>query len=339
MSASPLPLPRGDVSERLIAAIRRPPHDLGRPPVPTGDPLSDDDLHLALYIAHELHYRSFAGVDDRWEWDPSLMTWTAIFEQVFEDACRAECGPLQRLRFVEGDTDVVAELRRVMDEAAGPSLSTYMLESGTLDEMREFAMHRSAYQLKEADPHTWCIPRLAGATKAALVHLQVDEYGEGDMARMHSTLFAETMDALGLDSTYGGYLDLLPGVTLATSNLVTMFGLRRRLRGALVGHLAVFESTSALPMARYSRALRRLGVGRTARRFYDVHLEADVEHEVIALNELAAGLAADEPVLVPDIIFGASALMAVEARFAQHLLDSWGDGRSSLRRTLEAATA
>ena len=28
---------------------------------------------------------------------------------------------------------------------------------------REIAVHRSGYQLKEADPHTWAIPRLNGS--------------------------------------------------------------------------------------------------------------------------------------------------------------------------------
>ena len=56
------------------------------------------------------------------------------------------------------------------------------------------------------------------------------------------------MRALGLDPTYGAYLDALPGTTLATVNLITLFGLHRRWRGALVGNLAVYEMTSVVPM-------------------------------------------------------------------------------------------
>jgi len=36
-----------------------------------------------------------------------------------------------------------------------------------------------------------------------------------------------------------------------------MFGLHRRFRGALVGHLAIFEMTSIGPMGRYATGLRR----------------------------------------------------------------------------------
>ncbi|EFC84514.1 hypothetical protein FrEUN1fDRAFT_2304 [Parafrankia sp. EUN1f] len=59
------------------------------------------------------------------------------------------------------------------------------------------------------------------------------------------------MRGLGLDARYGAYLDRVPGPTLATLNIASYFGLHRRPRGALVGHLAVFEMTSVEPMAVY----------------------------------------------------------------------------------------
>jgi hypothetical protein len=308
----------------LIEALGRAPHALVDRPALPPDPRTDDDFQLALHVAYELHYGSFDGVADEWEWHPALMAYTATLEAAFERALRADADP------PSGSVDVREALPKLIREAHGPSLSSYMLESGTIREVREFAVHRSAYQLKEADPHTWAIPRLAGGPKAALVTIQSDEYGGGVEQEMHSNLFAVTMQTIGLDPTYGAYLDRLPGVTLATGNLVTMFGLHRRLRGALVGHLAVFEMTSVIPMARYSQALRRLGVASAARRFYDVHVEADAHHEVVALHDLAVAFARQEPDLAGDILFGASALMDVETRFAGHLLSAWQSGRSSL---------
>jgi hypothetical protein len=138
------------------------------------------------------------------------------------------------------------------------------------------------------------------------------------------------MEAVGLDSTYGAYLDVLPGSTLATVNLISLFGLHRRWRGALAGHLALFELTSPLPNACYAAGLRRLGFGDEATRFFDEHVEADSVHEVIAVNDLAGGLARQEPELAADIIFGARALDAVERRFARALARAWNGGRSSL---------
>src|SRR5205085_722733 len=181
---------------------------------------------------------------------------------------------------------------------------------GTLEQFREFAVHRSAYQLKEADPHTWAIPRLDGEAKAALVEIQADEYGGGRATAMHATLFASTLRRLGLDDRYGAYLDDIPGVTLATVNLISLFGLHRRWRGALVGHLAIFEMASVAPNTRYGNALRRLGLPVEATRFYDEHVAADAVHEITACRPLAGSLAAAEPALAGDVLFGARAIMA-----------------------------
>ena len=168
----------------------------------------------------------------------------------------------------------------------------------TLEQLLEFLAHRSAYQLKEADPHSWALPRLYGGPKGALVQIQADEYGNGDPERIHAKLFADTMDELGLDTTYGAYIDHLPGATLATVNLMSFFGLHRRWRGAIVGHLALFEMESSVPNRRYAKGLRRLGFGsERATEFFDEHVTADAIHEAIAAVDLAGGLARQQPEL------------------------------------------
>lgn len=329
-----LPLPRGPLSDHLLERLRWQPHELTDAPAvgPTvGDPLTDDDLHLALYLCYELHYRGWAGVQDGWEWEPTLLAYRRELERCFLDALVSDVGPPEDVDPV----DVEAELHRILGSGTGPSLSGYMQTEGTVEQFREFCVHRSAYQLKEADPHTWAIPRLDGPAKAALVLIQSDEYGNGAPADVHAELFAVTMEALGLDRSYGAYLDLVPGTTLATVNLISLFGLHRRWRGALVGHLAIFEMASVVPMGRYAAALRRLGFGDDATRFYDVHVEADEVHQVVAARDLAAGFARQEAARAGDVLFGARAIMRVEERFATWLVDAWSSGRrSSLRRPL-----
>jgi hypothetical protein len=124
-------------------------------------------------------------------------------------------------------------------------------------------------------------------------------------------------------------------VTLATVNLMSLFGLHRRLRGAIVGHLALFEMTSSIPNRRYANGLRRLGYGDGATEFYDEHVVADAVHENVAAVDLAGGLARQDPTLAADILWGAAALAELDRRFAAHLLDAWNAGESSLRRPIE----
>jgi hypothetical protein len=320
--------PRGAVTQLLLERLPGVPS-----PLPAAEPDSAEDLHLALYLCYELHYRGLPGVDDRWEWEPSLLAVRAGLERRFEAELRRDV-PVPELD--TSQMDLALRAVEAADEA--PSLSRHLERRGTLEQYLEFVVHRSAYQLKEADAHSWALPRLTGPPKAALVEIQADEYGGGDPARIHAHLFAETMEALGLDSRYGAYLDHIPAVTLATVNLMSMFGLHRRLRGAIVGHLALFEMTSSIPNRRYANGLRRLGHG-DATGFYDEHVVADAVHESIAAVDLAGGLAHQDPALTADVLWGAAALIELEGRFARHLLGAWADGRSSLRRPIAPPAA
>jgi hypothetical protein len=288
--------------------------------------VDDDDLHLGLYLLYELHYRGFAGVDPALEWDPEVLALRARLEARF-------------LALLQDAVDVpdvtpatcALRLRGLLEAFEGPSLSAWVEEQAGLRHLRDLAVHRSAYQLKEADPHTFVIPRLAaGAAKSALLALQFDEYGNGEPGASHAELFAATMRSLGLDDGYGCYLDVLPGTTLATVNLLSLFGLHRRWRGACIGHLAVFEMTSVVPMQRYARAHRRVTGGDAGAEFYDVHVVADGEHQVIAAEELVPELVAQEPALAGDVLFGAAALLHLEDRYARRVLDAWEAGRTSL---------
>jgi hypothetical protein len=334
---SRIPQPRGARSALLLERLTDAPHDLQRPTFePAGDPLTDDDLHLALYLCYELHYRGLPGIDERWEWEPSLLAMRREWETEFEHVLTSAIGPP---RDETTTTDMDLALRAILDADDGPSLSRHLERDGTLEQVLEFVVHRSAYQLKEADPHSWAIPRLSGPPKAALVEVQADEYGGGRPDRVHAELFAVTMEELGLDRTYGAYLDHLPGVTLATVNLMSLLGLHRRWRGAITGHLAAFEMSSSIPNRRYGNALRRLGLGARATDFFDEHVEADAVHENVAAVDLAGGLARQDPALAGDVLWGARALVDVEARWARHLLDAWEAGRSSLLTPLSAVAS
>ncbi|MYV61754.1 iron-containing redox enzyme family protein, partial [Streptomyces sp. SID4931] len=93
-AASPaLPSARGPLSESVLAVLagsgtRLPATDEVCRSAPYGD-----DLQLLLYVLYELHYRGFAGVDERREWDPALLGVRAAAEDVFLDALRRDAGP------------------------------------------------------------------------------------------------------------------------------------------------------------------------------------------------------------------------------------------------------
>jgi heme oxygenase-like protein len=305
-------------------------------PAPPADPLLDDDLQLTLFLLYELHYRGIDGVDDGWEWNPSLLTARAALERSFEPALRRAASRVLAEHDEPGEARpdaerVITVLLAMTEPSSKPGLAAHLARRADLDQYRELLINRSVYHLKEADPHTFAIPRLSGAAKAALVEIQSDEYGNGRPEWVHATLFARSMTALGLNTRYGHYLDRVPAVTLANANAMSLFGLHRRLRGAVVGHLAAFEMTSTQPNRQYAQGLRRLGLGDDAAAYFDEHVEADAVHEQIALRDLAGGLVGQEPELAADVLFGAAAALALDEATSRHLLDSWTSGQTGLR--------
>jgi len=321
-----LPEARGPLSSGLLDALRS-----GRPeavpaaPEAPADPLLDEDVQLSLWICFELHYRGFDDVPDSWEWQPEVIALRRSLEEILLAALRRE------VTVPAGGRPVPDRLREIVDSDEGPQLSKYLQTRADHRQFVEFAAHRSIYQLKEADPHSWALPRLSGRAKAALVEIQADEYGGGDLLRMHSELYRKFLRGLGLDDSYGRYVDAAPAITLALSNVMSLFGLRRELRGALVGHLAAYEMTSSGPCRRYAKGLRRLGGDDATCDFFDEHVTADALHEQLAAHDLCGGLAEAEPELAEDIVFGAAACLYVDARFAEHVLGAWSAGLTSLR--------
>lgn len=287
------------------------------------------DLQLALYMCYELHYRGFASVDPGWEWNPALLGLRAELERVFLAGVRRDVGP------IDAGHSAAAEMEALTIEPRdGSGPSWYLRDSGTWEQMREYFVHRSLYHLKEADPHAFAIPRLLGTAKAAFVAIEYDEYGAGRGPHMHQQLFADLLDAAGLDSTYLAYLGAVPAEALAAVNLMSLFGLHRRLRGAAVGHFASTEITSPPGSRRMVDALRRMQAPEACVAFYREHVEADAVHEHIVRIDVVGDLLAREPHLDADVVFGIRAHAAVEDRLADVLMTSWQQGRSSLRRPL-----
>ncbi|MDT5148451.1 MAG: hypothetical protein QOI01_184 [Mycobacterium sp.] len=290
------------------------------------DPLGRD-FHLALYVCYELHYRGFLGVDPRWEWDPGVLQLRNRLEEAFLSAVRNQIDGVDA-----SASDVMAELSTEPVNGSGPS--HYLRDEGTWDQMREYFAHRSVYHLKEGDPHAWAIPRLSGAAKAAFVAVEFDEFGGGRADRVHQTLYGDLMTAAGLNATYLHYLDDVPAEALAAVNLMSLFGLHRGLRGAAVGHFAATEITSSPGSRRLLDALSRMKAPEACLHFYREHVEADAVHEQVVRTDVVGDIVSREPHLEPDVVFGMRAFNVVESRLAEHLMDSWKAGRSSLRRGL-----
>jgi hypothetical protein len=324
-AAGPLSATILDILQSGRPALHSRPIDV---PVCEADPYGLD-LQLALYVCYELHYRGFEGVSAKWEWNPALLHARGRLEDAFLSAVRRDVGEIGP---DEHAADEMEALTVEPLDGTGPSY--YLRDKGTWEQMREYFVHRSLYHLKEADPHAFAIPRLIGQAKASFVAVEFDEYGGGRGSHLHQQLFADLLDAAGLDSSYLGYLDNVGGDSLAVVNLMSLFGLHRELRGAAIGHFASTEITSPPGAQRLVDALQRMGAPEACVGFYSEHVEADAVHEQVVRTDVVGDLVAREPHLDRDVVFGIRARDVVEERLAAHMMKCWAEGRSSLRRPL-----
>jgi Iron-containing redox enzyme len=331
----PLPQARGPVSAALLDALRRRPWEarLGDALWWNGaiaDAAADDDLQLALFCVYELHYRGLDGVAEDWEWQPDLLRVRHEWEQVLLAGLESEVGAPHSLQQRSREA-TVARLVETAKRERESSLAEYVMREARADQLRELLIHRSVAELRAGDLYAWALPRLSGSAKAALVGLEASTYGMGRLPLMRAELFRSLMTSWQLDPDYGHHVDRVPGVALLATNLLTLFGLHRRWRGALLGHLAATEVSGWLPSARLAHGHRRLGGSEAGSRFFDEQLGGGTNRERLATTGLVGGLLAQHPALSGDVVFGARCAVLLEDLLAAHVLPRWHRGSSSLR--------
>ena len=196
----------------------------------------------------------------------------------------------------------------------------------------EFLIHRSAYQLKEADPHSWALPRLSGPPEGG---------PRGDPGRRVRRRQARADPRHDVRPRHGGAAastrprrlsrrdprlharhrqpDVAPGPPPALARRDR--GPPRAVRDDLVDTEPPLRDAGCAGSASASEA--------TA--FFDEHVEADAVHENIAAVDLAGGLARQQPELGADVLWGARALAGSTARWPRPSCARWEAGESSLR--------
>lgn len=341
-----LPQPRGPISTAVVDRLLDPsPTTVSSLQAAARDAgagiTHDEDRLLALWLLQGLSYHGYTGVDPDLEWDLPLVGARVQLEALLERELLDAARPTVEQLLPEAGQDLTTTLFSLPDRVAAqaPSISAWARSSMTLEQWREMLVLRSASQLKEADPHSFAIPRIPGAAKVALMEIQFDEYGSGDPAALHSALFAEAMAAVGLDSSYGGYADSWPGAVLLANVALGWFAGRRRWAPAVVGHLTMVEMTSSLPSKFYVAGARRLGLPEKAWRYFDEHVEADAAHEQVAVRDVCGQLVAQHPETLPTLLTGAVVGLTVEAAVAEQAMGAWHHGRSCLRVPLRPGAA
>ena len=297
-----------------------------------GDDAALDVAHRALYHLYAQLMWSPVDVDRGNEHDLTLAGVLLELERGFQRA-------LDRMALPEApprDPDAFSGwLQRLVQETPAvpdTGLAAYLRERATLDQLTEIVAQRSLFFLKEPDPWTMVVPSLRGQPKAGLIDVLLDEYGWGRHDQMHSTVYERLMARLGLETGYDAYLDGTAHQFLAVMNYQGMLARNRRLCRRMYGYIYLVEAESPEAMRTYLAAYDRLGItDEDVRRFYDLHVTADEDHQRVALEEMIVPLVRAEPAARTEIAAGVVGGQHLEHEFAAHLHQCFTAGRSSLR--------
>lgn len=322
-----VPEGRGPVSEHVGRALKTPPDDGEFQRIRLPDELDDHilgaDLQLALWMLYEQSYRGFDNGYSH-EWEPAAVGVRRRLEASFERVLRLATAPLLETVAAES-RDLVTRFEALIRHLEGPSMASYLQRNATREQVLDFLAVRSLYHLKESDPHAFVVGRVEGAAKVALAELQYDEFGAGRAENLHARLYGEALDAAGLDSGYGAYVDRTPATVLAVNNVMSMLGLQQRLRAAALGHLAAFEGTSSVPCRRIAAGIERVGLPLATAHYFHEHVEADAAHEQVALRDICGSYLEEHPQETSEVLFGAAACLYLDARASAEQLTTWHD--------------
>ena len=318
-----LPLERGPISRHVIETLAGADdgathRDRARPGM-----LADADVQLALWILYELHYRGFDGRARRPRVGPRACSACGARSSVrFEHELRgAARRPLIGCPARATSAD---QLVALVDADDGPSLGDLPAARASREQVLDFLRERSVQQLKESDPQSFVLPRLDGAAKVGPRRAAVRR------VRRRPSRTAARHAVRRRPRGRRARPDLrrvhrrgLRAVSLACANVMSMFGLNRRLRGAAMGHLAAFEATSSVPSRKIAAGIERVGLPDAVAAYFHEHVEADAVHEQVAIQRHLRRLVADEPALRDDVLFGAAGCLHLAALSGGELLDRW----------------
>ena len=180
----------------------------------------------------------------------------------------------------------------------------YLREDLTLSGYRLLLAIASVDGLVEASRLSRILGGASNEIQATLFRVLLEEYGNGRLARKHSTFFAQMMSELHLNIQTEAYLDLVPWQVLASINHNFLLTERKRYFLRYNGGLTYFEIEGPLIYTDYLIAAERLGLSDAAMGYWKLHIREDERHGQWMLTDVALPLVDMYPDNAWELVLG-----------------------------------
>ncbi|MCY9786124.1 iron-containing redox enzyme family protein [Nocardiopsis sp. EMB25] len=158
-----------------------------------------------------------------------------------------------------------------------------------------------------------------GVEKMEIAKNYWDEMGNGEHAGVHTTIFAKSHTALGIDSGFIADNTLLEAKVCG--NLSSALALSRRHYYKAAGYFGATEYLVPRRFEYLTRAWKELGLPPEGVEYHLLHMEIDVEHGESWFNEVIGPVVERDPRLGREIALGAVLRLNTSARYLDAIVD------------------
>lgn len=181
------------------------------------------------------------------------------------------------------------------------TLFEWLAQSATLQQMRWFLTQEAAGEAGFDDLLAYTQVKLPVQAKLECARNYWDEMGRGKQKAMHGQMLDRIVQQLDLQPR----IDTTVWQALALSNTMIGLATTRRYTWQSIGALGVIELTAPNRVKQVSIGLKRLGISREMRAYFDLHAALDVSHSRAWVREIIRPLVDADPACAAYIAEGA----------------------------------
>jgi hypothetical protein len=286
------------------------------------DPSDRRDRFLTLLQIYDLHALPVAALGNRARHasDPAI----AAIKQRCEAVWLSELAVLAPPE--PADEDPIAAMRTLAARDRLPEVYKWLARDARWDQVVRFLALEGGPDAGFDDLVAQCQVGLTGRAKLELATNYWDEMGNGDLAKVHTTLHRQMADAILLPHLP---TEDLPTSALARTALGGLLSTNRWLQPEALGAFGLIELQAGPRCRLVLQAFERCDAPATAYPFYEVHAEVDPRHGKDWLENAIAPTVSANPEWAPRIVRGARWRSAVNAAFVRDAAELLGASDSS----------
>lgn len=171
------------------------------------------------------------------------------------------------------------------------NLFPWLAEDASHDDIRWFLSQEAAGEAGFDDLVALTQVKLPDRGKMELARNYWDEMGRGNIKGMHGPMLGQLVAILDLDIA----IERTVWESLALANAMTAMASSRCYAWHSVGALGVIELTAPDRSAHTARALKRIGLSNSERRYFDLHAVLDIKHSRDWNDEAIHPMVAEDP--------------------------------------------